>query len=225
VSLDTTVASEPRPVAPEPEFSVLGVSVRRHAALPALDFDVHVTEPTGRHVYVIALSVQIMIEPARRQYDEGERTRLVELFGPVERWATTTRSLVLHRADVLVGEFSGSTTFRVSVPCTFDLEIAAAKYFDAVVGGEVPLAFNFNGTVHHRGDDGRLQLSLVPWSCSTEYRFPAEVWREAMEEHFPNTRWIAVHEGTLRALLADKARRGAPTMDAAVAALLEDAGA
>ncbi len=225
MSLDAPVASEPRPVSPEPEFTVLGVSVRRHAALPALDFDVHVTEPTGRHVYVIALSAQIMIEPARRQYDQQQRGRLFELFGPPERWATTTRSLVLHRADVLVPEFSGSTTFRVSVPCTFDLEIAAAKYFDTIADGEVPLAFNFNGTIHYRDDDGRLQVSLVPWSCSAAYRFPAEVWREAAEEHFPSARWIAIHEDTLRALLADKARRGAPTMDAAVAGLLKDAGA
>ena len=34
------------------------------AAVPALDFDVHVSEPGGRSVYAIALSAQIMIEPA-----------------------------------------------------------------------------------------------------------------------------------------------------------------
>ena len=38
------------PVAPEPEFQVLGATGRRHAAVPALDFDVHVTEPGGRQV-------------------------------------------------------------------------------------------------------------------------------------------------------------------------------
>ena len=83
------------PVAPEPEFQVLGASGRRHAAVPALDFDVHVSEPGGRAVYAIALSAQIMIEPARRAYDAETRERLVELFGAPERWATTTRSLRL----------------------------------------------------------------------------------------------------------------------------------
>ena len=47
------------PVAPEPEFQVLGATGRRHAAVPALDFDVHVTEPGGRQVHAIALSAQI----------------------------------------------------------------------------------------------------------------------------------------------------------------------
>jgi hypothetical protein len=218
------LVAEPRPVSPEPEFSVLGVTARKYAALPALEFDVHVTEPTGRQVYVIALSAQIMIEPARRQYDGEARQRLVELFGPPERWATTTRSLVWHRADVLVPSFTGATTFSVPVPCTFDLEIAAAKYFNAVEGGEVPLAFNFNGTIHYRGDDGRLQMSLVPWSCSAEYRFPVEVWHQAVDDYYPSARWVAIHAETLHALLAEKARRGAPTMDAAVAGLLKDAG-
>lgn len=225
MSLGLSVTAEPRPVAPEPEFTVLGVGPRQHAALAALEFDVHVAEPTGRQVYLIALSAQIMLEPARRSYDDESRQRLVELFGPPERWATTTRSLVWHRADVVVPAFTGSTTFRVPVPCSFDLEIAATKYFNAVPGGEVPLAFNFNGTIHYRGDDGRLQLSLVPWSCSAEFRFPAEVLRAAMDEHYPNARWIALHDETLHALLAEKARRGAPTMDAAVAGLLGDAPA
>jgi hypothetical protein len=223
MSLDSPAQTVERPVSPEPEFQVLGVSARRHAAVPALDFDVHVTEPTGRHVYLIALTAMIMIEPARRRYSEQSRERLVELFGPPERWATTTRSLVWHRADVVVQNFTGATTFTVPVPCTYDLEVAGARYFDAVPDGLVPLAFNFNGTIHYRGEDGALQMSLVPWSCSAEYRFPAVVWHDAMSEFYPNARWIAVHRDTLADLLADKARRAAPTMDDAVAALLREA--
>jgi hypothetical protein len=102
--------------------------------------------------------------------------------------------------------------------------VAGAKYFNGVGGGEVPLAFNFNGTIHYRDDDGRLKLSLVPWSCSAEYRFPTAVWREAMDACYPGGRWIALREETLAALLADKARRGVATTDAEVAALLEEAG-
>ena len=50
------------------------------------------------------------------------------------------------------------------------MELVAAKYFYSLADGEVPLGFNFNGTIHYRGDDGRLQMSLVPWSATTEYR-------------------------------------------------------
>jgi len=208
--------------APEPEFSVLGATGRRHAALPALDFDVHVTEPSGRAVYAIALSVQVMIEPARRTYDAEAREQLIELFGPAERWGTTTRSFLWHKADVLVPNFVGATTFRVPVPCTYDQELVAAKYFYAVLDGKVPLAFNFNGTVFYREEDGRLQMSLVPWSCSAGFQLPVDTWRDLIEHYFPDTAWIALRGETLRALRREKARRGAPTMDACVADLLRE---
>jgi Family of unknown function (DUF6084) len=211
--------------APEPEFAVLAASGRRHAAAPALDFDVHVAEPGGRSVYMIALSAQIMIEPARRTYEDAERERLVDLFGPPERWATTTRSVLWHRADVVVPAFTGATTFKVPVPCSYDLELVAAKYFYSLEGGEVPLAFNFNGTVMYRGEDGAVQMSLVPWSCSAEFRLDASIWRDLMEHYYPRTGWIALHDDTLAALRAEKVRRGLPTIDACVAELVaESAG-
>ncbi|HWH45073.1 MAG TPA: DUF6084 family protein [Thermoleophilaceae bacterium] len=210
------------PVAPEPEFHVLAATGRRHAAVPALDFDVQVTEPGGRQVYAIALTVQVMIEPARRAYDAETREKLVELFGAPERWATTTRSLVWHQADALVPAFTGSTTFRVALPATFDMEVASTKYLYGLPDGEVPLAFNFNGTVHHRGDDGRLQVSLVPWSCSAEFRLPVATWRDLMEHYYPQTGWIPLHAGTLQALQAEKARRALPTLDSCVAELLRE---
>ena len=220
-------APEPLAVAPEPEFQVLGATGRRHAAVPELAFDVHVSEPSGRQVYAIALTAQVMIEPARRDYDPETRERLVELFGPPERWATTTRSLVWHQADALVPAFTGSTTFRLAVPATFDMEVASSKYLYGLPDGEVPLAFNFNGTVHYRGDGGRLQMSLVPWSCSAEFRLPVGTWRELIEHYYPGTGWIALREETLLALQREKARRASPTLDACVAALLgeRDAGA
>jgi hypothetical protein len=210
------------PVAPEPEFQVLGASGRRHAVAPALEFDVHVSEPSGRHVYAIALTAQVMIEPARRDYDPETREQLVELFGPPERWATTTRSLVWHQADALVPAFIGSTTFHLAVPATFDMEVASSKYLHGLPDGEVPLAFNFNGTVHYRGDGGRLQMSLVPWSCSAEFRLPVGTWRELIEHYYPGTGWIALRDETLVALQREKARRASPTLDACVADLLEE---
>ena len=211
------------PVAPEPEFQVLGATGRRYAAVPALDFDVHVSEPGGRHVYAIVLTAQVMIEPARRQYDPETREKLVELFGSPERWATTTRSLVWHQAEAVVPAFTGSTTFRVALPATFDMEVASSKYLYGLPDGEVPLAFNFNGTVHYRGDDGRLQLSLIPWSCSAEFRLPVSLWRELIDHYYPSTGWIALREETLLALQREKATRALPTLDACVAELLEEA--
>ena len=215
-------AATERPTAPEPAFAVLSASARRHAAVPALEFDVHVTEPGGRHVYAIALSAQVMIEAARRAYDAETRAKLVELFGAPERWATSTRSLVWHQADVLVPAFTGATTFRIAVPCSFDMEVASTKYLYGLADGDVPLAFNFNGTVHYRGDDGRVQMSLVPWSCTVDFRLPVATWRELVEHYYPGTGWIALQAHTLDALQREKAKRALPTFDACVAELLEE---
>jgi hypothetical protein len=206
----------------EPEFAVLGARARRHAALPTLDFDMHVSEPSGRHVYAISLSVQVMIEPARRRYDAATHERLIELFGPPERWSMTTRSLLWTQLDTMVPAFTGSTTFRVPVLCSYDHELAAAKYFYAVSDGDIPLAFNFNGTVHYQDTDGRLQISLVPWSCSAEFRMPIATWRDLIEHYYPRTSWLALNNDTFDALAREKARRGLPTFDSCISALLSE---
>ena len=212
------------PAAPEPDFSVLGARGRRHAALPMLDFDVHVSEPSGRTVYLIALTAQVMIEPARRTYDADTRGRLSELFGPPDRWSMTSRSVLWAQLDALVPGFTGATTFRLPLVCSFDHEVVAAKYLYSVRDGDIPLAFNFNGTIYYRDADGRLQMTLVPWSCTAELRMPVAVWRELIERHYPGTGWIALRTETIDALAREKARRGSPTLDLCVAQLLEEAG-
>ncbi|MEA2347159.1 MAG: hypothetical protein QOG62_946 [Thermoleophilaceae bacterium] len=212
------------PVAPEPEFQVIDAASRRFAAVPAIEFDVHVTEPGGRQVHAIYLTAQVMIEPARRTYDAETREKLVDLFGPPERWATTTRSLVWHQADVLVPAFTGATTFKVTMPVSFDMEVASSKYLYALPGDVVPLAFNFNGTVHYRNEDGELQMSLIPWSCTAEFRFKVATWRELLDQHYPRTGWVPVHAETLEELMRVKAERALPTLDACVAELLKEAG-
>ena len=61
------------------------------------------------------------------------------------------------------------------MPCTYDLEVAAVKYFYSLPGGHVPLTFVFSGTIFYKGDDGRLQIVQVPWSCAARFRLPVKV--------------------------------------------------
>ena len=133
------------------EFTVLGAEPIEHSATPGVRFHLHIGEPEGREVYTIALSTQIQIDPARRSYDDATRARLVELFGAPDRWGATTHALQWTRIESLVPSFTGSTAFTLEVPCTYDLEVASAKYFDSLPEGEVPLTFHFNGTVLYRG--------------------------------------------------------------------------
>ena len=166
---------------------MLGARTVRHAASPMLMLDLQVSEPTGRQVYMIALTIQVMIEPARRTYDAPTRERLAGLFGPPERWSVTTRSLVWSQLDVVVPAFTGSTTIAVPIACNYDMEVAASKYLHSLPDGEAPLAMHFNGVVYYPNDDGTLQMVLIPWSRSVGFRMPVSVWngddRALLPEH------------------------------------------
>ncbi|HEX6745494.1 MAG TPA: DUF6084 family protein [Solirubrobacteraceae bacterium] len=205
-----------------PEFQVHDVTWVPDAAAPTLSFALGVTETSGREVFTIALTAQINIDPARRSYDAETREALVELFGPPERWAATTKSFVWTQVSTLVPSFTGETTFTLPVACTYDLELAAAKYLYNLPDGEAPLSFHFTGSVLHRGDAGQLQVVLIPWTCSADWRMPVATWREMMERHYPNGAFVRLHADTLAALSRRRARRGLPSYDACVADLLKD---
>jgi hypothetical protein len=202
------------------DFEALGARPIKYAAAPMLTLDLQITETGGREVYMVALTVQLMIEPARRSYDDATRERLVELFGAPERWAVTTRSLVWSKLDVLVPAFTGMTTVTVPIACHYDLELAAAKYLHSLPAGEAPLALHFNGMIYYPGEDGALQMVLIPWSKSIDFRMPVSVWQETIAHYYPGTSWIAVRSQTFEALQKEKLERGLATLDACVSALL-----
>ncbi len=213
---------EPSSPRPAPEFEILGVEAVRHAAAPTLHFATRVTEPEGREVYTIALRAQVMIEPAKRSYDDETKARLVELFGEPERWGTTTKPSVLAEIDVLVPAFTGATTFTIPFRASFDLELAAAKYFYSLPDGEVPLSFNFTGSIFYRAGDGRMQVEQIRWDTAAPFALPVSTWREMIRNHYPDGGWVTLGTETLDALAARKAQLGLTSFDATVAALLRD---
>ena len=224
MSLEPRTESRPAEApeaSPDLEFAVLGARPVKYAAAPMLQLDLQVGETTGAQVYMVALTIQLMIEPARRAYDDATRERLVELFGAPERWAVTTRSLVWSKLDVLVPAFTGTTTVTVPIACHYDLELAAAKYLHSLPDGEAPLALHFNGMIYYRGEDGGLQMVLIPWSKSIDLRVPVSVWHETIAHYYPGTAWIAVRAQTFEALQREKLTRGLATLDACINAVLE----
>jgi hypothetical protein len=208
------------PVIPAPEFTILGVEAIKHAAAPMLEFTGHVSEPEGREVYTIALTAQLMIDPARRAYDDETRERLVDLFGTPERWATTTHSFLWAELGMMVPAFTGATAFKLPTQCNYDLELAATKYLYSLPGDDVPLSFHFTGTIFYRGEGGKMQIIKVPWECSARYAMPIATWREMIEHYYSGTGWVALQDDTLEALSRRKAARGLHSFDSTVAQLL-----
>jgi hypothetical protein len=205
--------------APDPSFEVLGAEPVAHAAAPTLKFALRVTESPERPLHAIALAAQINIDPARRTYDDATRERLVELFGPPERWASTTRSFLWAQVGALVPAFTGAADFTLTVPCTYDLELSAAKYFYSLPDGEIPLTFHFSGTILF-SEEGNVQIAMVPWS-SARFRLPVEDWKRMMALYYPGGGWVRLQASTLDRLQERKASAGLPSFDACVAELLD----
>lgn len=218
--LDADLGQAPFAGAPDPDFEVLSARAVEHAAAPTVGFRIRASDDSGRRVFTIALTAVITIEPSKRPYDPASRERLLELFGEPERWASTTTNFRWAQTEALVPAFEGSTEFELLVPCTYDLELAAAKYFHGLDDGTAPLRFHFNGTVFYEADDGQMQIVQIPWDRSPRFGMPIEVWRQTIDAAYPYRAWIPIHTETLERLQRLKAERGLPTFDATVEQLL-----
>jgi Family of unknown function (DUF6084) len=207
---------------PALDFAVEGARCVTHAAAPTIGFDVRVSAPPGVRVQSVVLDVQVQIAARRRRYGAGSHERLGELFGPPSSWSTTLRTLLWTRTTLVVPAFAGATRVLLPVTCTYDLEVSSARYLHGLDDGDVPLEFLFSGTVFAAGEGGRLQATRLAWDREAELRMPVAVWRETMERYFPNTAWLRVEREVFDRLVAFRARRGLPTWDAALGALLEE---
>ncbi|MDX6202635.1 MAG: hypothetical protein QOJ83_2135, partial [Frankiales bacterium] len=135
-------------------FEVLDVVPQDHAASPHLLFRLRVTESSGARVHAIALRCQLRIEPQRRPYDPREQEGLADLFGSSDRYATTLKPFLWTHATATVQGFEGVRDFDLPVACTYDFEVSATKYLEALRDGSVPLVLLFSGTVFTRGETG-----------------------------------------------------------------------
>jgi hypothetical protein len=205
---------------PALRFAVEGAEAVRFAAAPTVAFALRLE--SDRPLRSVLLAVQLRIAATRRAYAAEEQDRLVELFGEPERWGTTLRSLLWTHETVLVPAFDGSTVVELPVACTYDFEVASAKYLNALAGGEVPLELLFSGSVFFDSPDGSLSTTRISWESEAAYGLPVAVWREALEHHFPGEAWVRVRREVFDRLYAFRAARALPTWDATLEALLED---
>ncbi len=194
---------------PDLKFFVEGANPVPYAAAPLLAFKLRVenAEPDER-IHSILLQCQIQIEAPRRSYAPPEQEHLLDLFGEPERWGQTLRSMLWTHASVNVGSFTGSTTADLPVPCTFDFNIAATKYFHGLLSGDVPLCFLFSGTIFYETEHSTWQVARVPWSKEARYRLPVSVWKQLIDAYYPNTAWLNLHRDVFDQLDAYKRTHG-----------------
>ncbi len=208
---------------PDLDFALVDAEVLSFAASPTMLFKLHIRNaPADEQVHSIMLRTQIRIEATRRHYDAEAEARLLELFGEPYRWGETLRSLLWTHVNVIVPRFSESIVAELPVVCTYDFEVAAAKYFYALEDGEVPLLFLFSGTVFYADGEGRLQITQLPWEKEAAFRLPIRIWKEMMDRYFPNSAWLRVRKDVFDRLYSYKGRQALPTWDATLDRLLRE---
>lgn len=202
-------------------LTVIDVAPEPYTVTPVLTARIGITASGDEPVHAIALRCQIRFEPLRRRYSDEEAAGMADLFGPRERWANTQRTFLWQHCTAMVQGFTGATEVVLPLECTYDFEVAGAKYLHALRDGDVPLQFLFSGTVFRAGPRG-FSVQQVPWDREDRYRMPVTVWRDLIAQHYPNSGWVRLGHDTVAALTAYKSARGLVDVDDAVNALLAE---
>lgn len=207
---------------PDLDFQIEGAEPVPYAAAPLLAFKIRLkNEPATELIHNVVLRAQIQIDVSRRSYSPREREQLLDLFGEIDRWSQTLRNILWGHANVVIPAFEGTTLANLEVPCTFDFNIAATKYFHGLVQGDLPLIFLFSGSVFYRGEDDTLQVAPISWEKEATFRLPVATWKELMELYYPNSAWLNIRRDVFERLYQFKARSHIPTWEQAIERVLD----
>lgn len=199
---------------PDLHFEIEGAKPVSYAATPLLALQLRITNRIeGQPIHTLSLRCQVQIEPTRRRYAPGEQEKLHDLFAEPERWSRTVRSMLWMNTSLVVPGFTESTLVGLELPCSFDFNVTATKYFHALETGDIPLCLMFSGTVFYANAEDALQVEQIPWDRDADYRFPASMWQQIMDEHYPNSAWLRLPRDAFDRLYQYKVRHGIPTWE------------
>jgi hypothetical protein len=209
---------------PDLTFQIESASVVPFAAVPMIAFQLQIRNSVPNEaIHTVALRCQIQIETTRRRYTSDEQKQMLDLFGQPDRWNLTLRSLLWTHVNLVVPTFAGNeTVVDLQVPCSFDFNIAATKYFGGLKEGDVPLLFLFSGTVFYAAPDSPLQVAPISWEQEAHYKLPVKIWRDMMDSYYPNTVWINMHKDVFERLYRYKMQRGLLNWEQALERLLAE---
>ena len=205
-------------------FEVLDARTEPHAAVPTIMFRLRADEADGLRVHAAGAALPDPDRAAAPALQRAEEEKLYELFGEMPQWGDSLRPFLWTHVSTTLGRFDGTTEFDLPVECTYDFEVAGAKYLHALGDGDVPLILLFSGTVFTRGRvglRGRAALvvgrGLLPHAGGGLAGHDGPLLpRQRRGSACAATRWTTSS--------ASGRARGLPTWDQAFAQLLKEAG-
>jgi hypothetical protein len=209
---------------PDLTITVANAEAVRYAATPSIAFEMNLKNADPQEtVHTVVLRCQIQIEVARRKYSGKDQEKLRDLFGEPQRWGQTLRNMLWTHASVVVPQFIGSTTVSMQVPCTFDFNIAATKYFNGLADGDIPLCLMFSGTVFYEDTEGSLRMAPISWDKETRFRLPLKTWQDMMDLYYPNIAWLSLRRDVFERLQEYKVRHGILSWEQTIERVLAEA--
>jgi hypothetical protein len=208
---------------PDLAFSVESAEPVPFSAAPAIAFKLRIANADPEEtIHTVVLRCQIQLEVARRRYTPREQAQMLDLFGEPDRWSQTLRSMLWTHASAVAPAFTGATSLDLQVPCTFDFNVAATKYFHGLESGEIPLLLMFSGTVFYAGHDGSLRVAPISWDKETKFRLPLKTWKDMMDAYYPNSVWLSLQKDVFERLYRYKMKHGIATWEQAFERMLAE---
>ena len=206
---------------PELNFQIESARAVPYGASPLLAFELRVTN-TGPEeaIHTVVLRAQIQIEVTRRHYSPEEQAKLLDLFGEPSRWGQTLKNLLWTNAIVIVPAFEKETIVELQVPCTFDFNVAATKYFHGLSEGDLPLNFLLSGTVFYADSNEQLQVAPISWEKEAKFKLPLKTWKNLIDHYYPNNAWLCLRRDVFDRLYQYKVRHGIPSWEQVIERVL-----
>lgn len=207
---------------PELFFSIGEVKAMPHAAVPAVVAPLRIANGIAdEKIQSISLNCLLQIQPRGRPYTSAEEARLLDLFGERHSWGTTMNPLHWMNLVLKVPPFSGSTVVDLPLPCSLDFDVAANKYFYGLDAGSIAAVSMFSGTVFYADQSAPIRIWQIPWEREARFRLPVEVWKQAIDAHYPDSAWLRLPRETFDRLYRYRVSRGIPNWQQALNQLLE----
>lgn len=212
---------------PDLAFAVTGVRAVADGWIPLLEFTLEIqSRPECEDVRALLLQIEVHIQPS-----EGTSRRMLSAC-PGESSAARGSGVAAGAArryrwthvHTTVPAFAGTIAVPLLVPCSYDLNLAATRWFAACASDTVELAFEVGGTIIHMGDGAGLQVQPIPCGRDAIFAIPGATWMAMMEQHYPNSAWLYCRRDVIERLHAFKSDGDFDTWEEALEELLAAAG-
>ncbi len=173
-----------------------------------LCFQIRIENTSLERIQAIALETRVFIEPPERHLTGRDMDHLNDLFGESSHWADASKPLAWSRATAIVPPFSGSTRFDLELPCSFDFNIAATKYFYGLEESYAPLRFDFTGTIF-----GERQTEQLAAGIRAKFAMPVTAWVDLMDAYYPHSMWLRLPRQVFQRMNQYKVENHIPTWE------------